>query len=548
MKDFARVTKLSNIRGRADYISNPERQESIVAKSEPVDWQPYHEYEQANQKTAAANNEGREVIIALPNEWSRLPQQEIEARAISLAETAVGKKTDLQWAVHWNKAHTNLHMHVIFSERQKEKNPGRWDRDIYLTDEGKIARRKADRAKNPDGTVKPPVHRKGEEKGGFTAKDTRYKEKSWVPDMKAALRKELSERWGVKIEEPPFLHEYHEGKGKDAPAIRRKNETVRINNELYKAYRQVYPSVSPANLKKLMLKGVKKEQVFILENLPDGRLGQGYLPLKEAREVFSRYAPTHSEEPPRQEPVPAARPAEPDFSFAALLDAQKEYYRQAFALKDDRKPLDQKLQDAPAKVKTALTDLTTAFDRMETARKELSGLKFWQSKEKKAKRGEYMAAEAKANNALSRLSDSGISLFVGGIKIDRAYSLNADRVKEIKTSTESKIGAMEREAHFNRQNARPYNALNGSYSRLDAARAVFEQECRKIPPAQKTAALDALAASEDGLRQGYSPADQDARRTVRQTAERLLSSPPTDRTKQQERQKGNKRPSHGRGR
>jgi hypothetical protein len=33
MKGFARVTKLSNVGGRADYISNPDRQESIVAKS-----------------------------------------------------------------------------------------------------------------------------------------------------------------------------------------------------------------------------------------------------------------------------------------------------------------------------------------------------------------------------------------------------------------------------------------------------------------------------------------------------------------------------------
>ena len=201
MKGFARVTKLSNVGGRADYISNPDRQESIVAASEPVDWKPYHDYEMANQKTAARNNEGREVVIALPNEWAALSRDELTRRAEKLAVTAAGKSTDMQWAVHWNKAHTNLHIHVIFSERQREKEPGRWDRDIYLTDEGKVARRKADRARNEDGSFKPPVHRKGDLKDGFTAKDPKYVSRGWVPAMKQQLREQFA-ALGVELEKP----------------------------------------------------------------------------------------------------------------------------------------------------------------------------------------------------------------------------------------------------------------------------------------------------------------------------------------------------------
>lgn len=142
MKSFARVTKLSNIGGRADYITNEKKQEAILAKSEVVDWKPYQDFERANQRTATANNEGREMIIALPNEWSQLPPAELHARANTIAQTAVGKATDLQWAVHWNHARSNLHIHVIFSERQREKDAGRWDRDIYLTEDGKVARRR----------------------------------------------------------------------------------------------------------------------------------------------------------------------------------------------------------------------------------------------------------------------------------------------------------------------------------------------------------------------------------------------------------------------
>ncbi|HBG7871612.1 TPA: hypothetical protein KRF18_003702, partial [Clostridioides difficile] len=51
MKSFARVTKLSNIGGRADYITNEKKQEAILAKSEAVDWKPYQNFERANQRT-----------------------------------------------------------------------------------------------------------------------------------------------------------------------------------------------------------------------------------------------------------------------------------------------------------------------------------------------------------------------------------------------------------------------------------------------------------------------------------------------------------------
>jgi len=39
-----------------------------------------------------------------------------------------------------------------------------------------VVRSKSDRAKDAQGGDKPPVHRKGEEKGGFTVKKTNYKD------------------------------------------------------------------------------------------------------------------------------------------------------------------------------------------------------------------------------------------------------------------------------------------------------------------------------------------------------------------------------------
>jgi len=261
VKSFARVTKLPNVGGRADYITDPGRQEKILAASPGIDWKPYQEFERENKKSSAKNNEGREIMIALPNEWQHLPLHELEGNAQQLAVTATGKDSDMQWAVHLNSAGTkdsrgrvrevdNLHLHVVFSERTKEeiKAPAsmkRWDRDIYHTEGGKVAKNKAQRAKNEDGTDKPPVHRKGDlqikafsepSHDGmptplytFSAKDERYKAKSWTFHMKQRVNAEM-ERMGVAIEPPGIIKQQHEGKGLLSPAIRESNSAVRRIN------------------------------------------------------------------------------------------------------------------------------------------------------------------------------------------------------------------------------------------------------------------------------------------------------------------------------
>ena len=52
-KIYSRVTKINNVAGRSDYISNPERQEFIklTGKSRDFEWKEYAEFEKANQKS-----------------------------------------------------------------------------------------------------------------------------------------------------------------------------------------------------------------------------------------------------------------------------------------------------------------------------------------------------------------------------------------------------------------------------------------------------------------------------------------------------------------
>lgn len=389
MKLFARVTKLTNIAGRADYITNPDRQECIVAASPAIDWEPYQEFERANRRSAEPNNEGREVVIALPNEWDRLPKEELSEKVDQLAASAIGKRTDMQWAVHWNKDHTNLHAHIIFSERTREPNPGRWDRDVYLTDDGKVARKKADRARNEDGSFKPPVHRKGDLKGGFTAKDPFYGAKPWVAYMKANVLDTL-QGMGVNIEASGPLHQYHEGKGAEAPVIHAKNQLIEANNEVILAAQQHGPV--PADViekaKRAALQGLASRQIVQF------RIVNGQYKIHS--QPFAGYSP----EIQIGMPLP----------YEAMKRAAINYFRIAAEFNDPRKPLTQDVQERPERIRAALDAHEKAVEARRAAKEEKDaaeelGRWRWGRKAKiRAATERYDAAKAAENKACEVLA------------------------------------------------------------------------------------------------------------------------------------------------
>ena len=255
MQTFVRMSKLSDIVGRSDYISNPARQEDIVAAKCYADWKPYQAFERKHQRSNTPNNEGRELIIALPNEWKKFDDLDMTSHMNHLAQSLLPGKSDYQWAVHWNKAHTNLHMHLIFSERdQKYSGNEVWDRDIYLTQDGKVARRKADRAVDKNGNVKPPVHRKGEPKHQtFTPKDTKFKSKAWLEQAKQTVT-EYFKYYREPIEEYGLLHQFHEGKGKQSAEIHEKNQRIKKVNRLFTCLQKIgyiFPENAPEKYKQL---------------------------------------------------------------------------------------------------------------------------------------------------------------------------------------------------------------------------------------------------------------------------------------------------------
>lgn len=201
-KVYSRVTKINNAAGRSDYISNPDRQEFIklTGKSRDFDWKDYANFEKTNQKSFAQNNEARELVIALPNEMSeRLTDKILDDFSHDLAQKLLGKKRDYEFALHFNQAQTNFHMHLLFSERERntEQQPKVYKRDMWF-DKTTNRMTKA-QAKNAECR-----HKKGDvmkDKQGnmryedvpFTKKDKTFTERSWLKAHQETIQNVLAE-------------------------------------------------------------------------------------------------------------------------------------------------------------------------------------------------------------------------------------------------------------------------------------------------------------------------------------------------------------------
>lgn len=191
---FSRMSKIRNAAGRSDYISNTSRQEEIILHENHKQhtWQEYAEYEKANQRSASANNEAREIIVALPNDLAEQPEK-LSGLCQEIAKQTLGENRDYEFAVHWNKDRTNLHAHILFSERERVQKvmPKIYKRDMwYDIGTNKMAKagaagaelryRKGEVQRTADGTPKYSSE-------PFTAKDKAFISKQYLQTCNKAI-------------------------------------------------------------------------------------------------------------------------------------------------------------------------------------------------------------------------------------------------------------------------------------------------------------------------------------------------------------------------
>lgn len=211
-------------------------------------------------------------------------------------------------------------------------------------------------------------------------------------------------------------------------------------------------------------------------------------------------------------PEPAAPGAERgNFSFTALLDAQKEAFAECAALHDTRSPASPAVLARPQELREAVAGLEAARRRMDAihqppkpslfARREVKSKYEQECREKREQR---RAAEADCTAQFEKVVSFGVSRYA----YDRAinYSaeikppfISAEALKKLKDNAALKLKELEQVAEQERRGAKPADAPTTTPERHRAAVERYRAALREIPTEYQQEAGKALT---DALR-GY---------------------------------------------
>ena len=192
---FIRQSKLSDVAGRIDYISNPKRQEYLYATYQtegvtPEFWKNLARENQLDFKASGSAGkciEGREFIIALPESFVQYRADDV----VRLFTESFHKRYGVECsaALHHNKAKTNYHIHLVFSERKMLEQPEVKiaTRNMFYDEQGKHRRTKKE-VLDEQGNLRAgcSIIPKGEvyESHIFTKKDEWFKNKAFTKEVK----------------------------------------------------------------------------------------------------------------------------------------------------------------------------------------------------------------------------------------------------------------------------------------------------------------------------------------------------------------------------
>lgn len=190
---FIQMSKLSNVRGRITYISSHAKQENLYAVYETTERSFWRELALCNQHefqksgTEGKCIEARELIIALPEDLVQYEPEYVLEQFTKHFRYRYG--VECISALHHNKAKTNYHIHLIFSERKFLDEPivKTATRSMFYDESGKRVRTKKEILdENENVRKKCKIIKKGEiyEKMLFTVKDKRFKQEGFLEEVK----------------------------------------------------------------------------------------------------------------------------------------------------------------------------------------------------------------------------------------------------------------------------------------------------------------------------------------------------------------------------
>lgn len=190
---FIQISKLTNLKGRIDYITNPKRQENLYAIYDTADDTFWQELGKCNRlefkKSGSAGSciESRELIIALPEQFCYMNKQKVLEDFTKLFKDNYG--VNCIAALHHNKTKTNLHIHLIFAEREELKDGVEKiaTRNMFYDENDRHVRTKKE-ILDSDGNIRKgcSIIKKGEiyEYNRFSKKKAVFKARSFLKGVK----------------------------------------------------------------------------------------------------------------------------------------------------------------------------------------------------------------------------------------------------------------------------------------------------------------------------------------------------------------------------
>jgi len=191
---FIQMSKLSDVKGRISYISDPKRQEHLYAtfstREDMTFWDDLAKECQEEFRRSMAKGkciEARELIIALPEEYTQFDPNRVLREFTEQFKKRYG--VECVSALHHNKTKKNYHIHLIFSERRLLPEPDIKiaTRSVFYDETGKRVRTKKE-ISGEDGQIRKgcTVIKKGEayESHLFTVKDDAFKNELFLEETK----------------------------------------------------------------------------------------------------------------------------------------------------------------------------------------------------------------------------------------------------------------------------------------------------------------------------------------------------------------------------
>lgn len=260
---YARAKPMSNVVGRLDYITNPDRQEHLLAvggQTAPTFWQQLSDDAQAAWRSSGGSRtktimvkgadgerhertvvkracEGREIHVQLPKDkilaMDDAGRQQLTETLAEWFQEKYGATCAV--GLHESKTDGNVHAHILFSDRLQLQEPEIRvaDRNVFL-DESGVRRRTKKEILDADGQLRPgcSIVKKGEVLSTryFGERETLFEKKEWLRMVKADLADWINEKLQPDAErkvfdpEGPYLAQVHVGKERPKEAAKQCRE------------------------------------------------------------------------------------------------------------------------------------------------------------------------------------------------------------------------------------------------------------------------------------------------------------------------------------